>query len=89
MGQGDGYLCQGSFLLTQACLPDMLSRRHGTIINIASQAAKHGYGRASVYCAAKFAVLALPRRCGKKSSIRVFGFTPSARPGPGAATGLS
>ncbi|MGU5594338.1 SDR family oxidoreductase [Aeromonas sanarellii] len=48
---------KGSFLLTQACLPDMLANRHGTIINIASQAARHGYARAGVYCAAKFAVL--------------------------------
>lgn len=48
---------KGTFLLTQACLPDMLASRHGTVINIASQAAKHGYARASVYCAAKFAVL--------------------------------
>lgn len=48
---------KGSFLLTQACLPDMLAHQHGTIINIASQAAKNGYARASVYCAAKFAVL--------------------------------
>ena len=48
---------KGTFLLTQACLPDMLASRHGTIINIASQAARHGYARASVYCAAKFAVL--------------------------------
>ena len=48
---------KGTFLLTQACLPDMLAHQHGTIINIASQAAKHGYARANVYCAAKFAVL--------------------------------
>ena len=48
---------KGTFLLTQACLPDMLASRHGTVINIASQAARHGYARASVYCAAKFAVL--------------------------------
>ncbi|WP_429110783.1 SDR family oxidoreductase [Aeromonas media] len=48
---------KGTFLLTQACLPDMLASHHGTVINIASQAARHGYARASVYCAAKFAVL--------------------------------
>ncbi|MGE6295756.1 SDR family oxidoreductase [Aeromonas media] len=52
-----GTCAKGTFLLTQACLPDMLAHRHGTIINIASQAARHGYARASVYCAAKFAVL--------------------------------
>lgn len=52
---------KGTFLMTRACLPDMLANRHGTIINIASQAAKHGYARASVYCAAKFAVLGFAR----------------------------
>lgn len=52
---------KGTFLLTRACLPDMLASRHGTIINIASQAARHGYARAGVYCAAKFAVLGFAR----------------------------
>ena len=52
---------KGTFLLTRACLPDMLASRHGTVINIASQAARHGYARASVYCAAKFAVLGFAR----------------------------
>ena len=52
---------KGTFLLTRACLPDMLANRHGTVINIASQAARHGYARASVYCAAKFAVLGFAR----------------------------
>lgn len=47
---------KGTFLLSQAVLPDM-KKRGGFIINIASQAAKNGYERAAPYCASKFAVL--------------------------------
>lgn len=47
---------KGTFLLSQAVLPNM-KKRGGFIINIASQAAKNGYERAAPYCASKFAVL--------------------------------
>lgn len=70
---------KGTFLLTQACLPDMLARRHGTIINIASQAAKNGYARANVYCAAKFAVLGFAKALREEvqhQSIRVHTLCP-------------
>ena len=39
---------KGTFLLTRACLPDMLTNRHGTVIKIASKAARYGYASASV-----------------------------------------
>lgn len=71
---------KGSFLLTRACLPDMLANRHGTIINIASQAARHGYARASVYCAAKFAVLGFAKALREEvqhQGIRVHTLCPS------------
>ncbi len=48
---------KGTFLLSQAVLPAMQKQGGGTIINIASQAAKNGYERAGPYCAAKFAVV--------------------------------
>lgn len=48
---------KGSFLFSQAVLPAMQAQRRGFILNIASQAALNGYANASVYCAAKFAVL--------------------------------
>lgn len=47
---------KGTFLLSKAVLPNM-KKSGGTIINIASQAAKNGYERAAPYCASKFAVL--------------------------------
>src|ERR1043166_697633 len=49
----------GTFLLTQAVLPDMIAQRSGYIINIASQAAKHGYPNAGPYCASKFGIVGL------------------------------
>ena len=49
----------GTFLMTQAVLPDMIARRSGYIINIASQAAKHGYANAGPYCASKFGIIGL------------------------------
>lgn len=49
----------GTFLMTQAVLPAMIAQRSGYIINIASQAAKHGYPQAGPYCASKFGILGL------------------------------
>jgi len=49
----------GTFLMTQAVLPTMVAQRSGYIINIASQAAKHGYPQAGPYCASKFGVIGL------------------------------
>ncbi len=50
---------KGTFLMSQAVLPAMRRQQTGFILNIASQAAKHGYANAGPYCAAKFAVLGL------------------------------
>jgi len=47
----------GVFRLTRECLPVMMAQRSGYIINIASQAAKHGYPLAGPYCASKFGLL--------------------------------
>ncbi|MDD5139554.1 MAG: SDR family NAD(P)-dependent oxidoreductase [Verrucomicrobiales bacterium] len=49
----------GTFLMTQAVLPVMIAQRRGSIINIASQAAKHGYPNAGPYCASKFGIVGL------------------------------
>jgi len=49
----------GTFLMTQAVLPPMIAQRSGYIINIASQAAKHGYPQAGPYCASKFGIIGL------------------------------
>ena len=50
---------KGAFLMIQAALPTMIRGRNGYIINIASQAAKHGYSQAGPYCASKFGLLGL------------------------------
>ena len=48
---------KGVFWMTRETLPTMISRRSGYIINIASQAGKHGYKNAGPYCASKFGLL--------------------------------
>ncbi len=47
------------FSLTQKVVPDMISRRSGTIVNIASLAGKHGFKTGAGYCATKFALRGL------------------------------
>ncbi|MFH0992330.1 MAG: SDR family oxidoreductase [bacterium] len=44
------------FVLTQAILPAMIERKAGTIVNIASYAAKAVYAKSSVYTASKIAM---------------------------------
>jgi len=51
----------GTFLCTQAALPQMLSDGRGRIVNIASTAAQKGYAYVSAYVAAKHGVLGLTR----------------------------
>ncbi|MGE5499824.1 MAG: SDR family oxidoreductase [Syntrophothermus sp.] len=48
---------KGTFLLTREVLPYMIKNKSGYIINIASQAAKHGYPEAGPYCASKFGLI--------------------------------
>lgn len=51
----------GTFLCTQAVLPDLLAAGRGRIVNIASTAAQKGYAYVSAYVAAKHGVLGLTR----------------------------
>ncbi len=51
----------GSFLCAQAALPDMLARRRGRIVNIASTAGQKGYAYVAAYVAAKHGVIGLTR----------------------------
>ena len=46
----------GTVWCTQAVLPQMLARRRGTIVNVASIAGIMGYARMGGYCATKFAI---------------------------------
>jgi short-subunit dehydrogenase len=47
----------GTVWCTQAVLPQMLERRDGVIVNVASIAGIMGYARMSGYCATKFAIV--------------------------------
>ncbi|SHH53204.1 SDR family NAD(P)-dependent oxidoreductase [Pollutimonas bauzanensis] len=51
----------GTFHCMQAALPDMLERRWGRIVNVASTAGLVGYAYVSAYCAAKHGVIGLTR----------------------------
>src|SRR2546426_6426019 len=61
----------GTFLMTQAVLPTMIAQRRGYIINIASQAAKHGYPDAGPYCASKFGIVGFSEAL--QHEVREFG----------------
>ena len=50
---------RGAFWMMRGVLPLMIARRSGYIINIASQAGKHGYANAGPYCASKFGLVGL------------------------------
>lgn len=47
----------GTVHCTQAVLPQMVARREGTIVNVASIAGLMGYARMGGYCATKFALV--------------------------------
>lgn len=51
----------GTFLCSQAALPDMLAAKAGRIVNIASTAGQKGYAYVSAYVAAKHGVVGLTR----------------------------
>jgi NAD(P)-dependent dehydrogenase (short-subunit alcohol dehydrogenase family) len=51
----------GTFLCTQAALPDMLAANAGRVVNIASMASLHGLRYGAAYAASKHAVLGLTR----------------------------
>ena len=56
----------GTFLCVRACLPPMLERGYGRIVNIASIAGKEGNPGMSAYSAAKAGVIGLTKSVGKE-----------------------
>jgi NADP-dependent 3-hydroxy acid dehydrogenase YdfG len=72
---------RGVMQLTRAVLPHMTRNDFGDIVNISSQAGKHGYADVPSYCASKFGLLGYAeslrdhvRKTG--ANIRVFNFCP-------------
>lgn len=72
---------RGVMQLVRAVLPHMTANDFGDIINVSSQAGKHGYADVPSYCASKFGLLGYAaalrdhvRKTG--ANIRVFNFCP-------------
>jgi len=72
---------RGAMQLTRAVLPHMIKHDFGDVVNVSSQAGKHGYADVPSYCAAKFGLLGYAeslrdhvRKIG--ANIRVFNFCP-------------
>ena len=71
----------GVMQLVRAVLPHMIKNDFGDIVNVSSQAGKHGYADVPSYCASKFGLLGYAealrdhvRKTG--ANIRVFNFCP-------------
>ncbi|MEV4668506.1 SDR family NAD(P)-dependent oxidoreductase [Microbacterium sp. LWO12-1.2] len=56
----------GTVLMMRACIPGMVERAWGRVINLASIAGKDGNPQLSVYSASKAAVIALTKAAGKE-----------------------
>jgi len=72
---------KGAMWLVRAALPRMAARDFGDIVNVSSQAGKHGYADVPSYCASKWGLLGFAeavrdhaRRGG--ANVRVFNFCP-------------
>lgn len=84
---------RGVMQLTRAVLPHMIANDFGDIVNVSSQAGKHGYADVPSYCASKFGLLGFAESLRDhvrkiEANIRVFNFCPGlidvANVGPGA-----
>jgi 3-oxoacyl-[acyl-carrier protein] reductase len=67
------------FLVTREVLPQMIARRQGRIINIASTSGSQGYLHQSAYCASKHALLGFARSLAmevKPHGIHVYNLCP-------------
>ena len=71
----------GAMRLVRAALPHMIANEFGDIVNVSSQAGKHGYADVPSYCASKFGLLGYAealrdhvRKVG--ANIRIFNFCP-------------
>jgi 3-oxoacyl-[acyl-carrier protein] reductase len=74
------------YLTTHLVLPSMRTRRHGTILNVASLAGRNGFVGGSAYSASKHAVLGFSRSLMlevRKDNVRVIAICPGS-----VATGM-
>jgi 3-hydroxybutyrate dehydrogenase len=60
----------GAVHATQAVLPDMIARRFGRVVNVASTAGLKGYPYVAAYCAAKHALVGLTRALAAETAAR-------------------
>jgi NAD(P)-dependent dehydrogenase (short-subunit alcohol dehydrogenase family) len=72
---------KGAMWLVRAALPRMAAREFGDIVNVSSQAGKHGYADVPSYCASKWGLLGFAeavRDHARKTAanVRVFNFCP-------------
>lgn len=72
---------RGAMWLVRAAWPHMVAADFGDVVNVSSQAGKHGYADVPSYCASKFGLLGFAealRDDARKSgaNIRVFNFCP-------------
>lgn len=72
---------RGAMWLTQLVLPRMIEQDFGDIVNVSSQAGKHGYADVPSYCASKFGLLGFAEAVRddalkRGANIRVFNFCP-------------
>jgi 3-oxoacyl-[acyl-carrier protein] reductase len=70
---------RGTFLCTRAVLPEMLARRAGAIVNIASQLGQIGGNELSHYCGAKAAIIGMTKSLAReisKQGVRVNAVAP-------------
>ncbi|MBA3243508.1 MAG: SDR family oxidoreductase [Acidobacteria bacterium] len=72
---------KGAMWLVRAALPEMTRQEFGDIVNVSSQAGKHGYADVPSYCASKWGLLGFAesvrdhvRKSG--ANVRVFNFCP-------------
>jgi NADP-dependent 3-hydroxy acid dehydrogenase YdfG len=84
---------RGVMQLVRAALPHMTRNDFGDIVNVSSQAGKHGYADVPSYCASKFGLLGYAeslrdhvRKTG--ANIRVFNFCPGLVDVENIATGV-
>ena len=72
---------RGAVWLTQLVLPKMFEQDFGDIVNVSSQAGKHGYADVPSYCVSKFGLLGFAESVRddvrkRGANVRVFNFCP-------------